>query len=93
MSNAQNLGHRLSAGTPAWEGALALARALDRMVERNIDASAFVVGIEQVLGEESARRVIAGLLATGLLEYEIETASFALTREGRMLVIHATSIL
>lgn len=77
-----------------WEGAEALALALDRMVEGSVlSRTKFVRELDEI--GVNGERVVAGLLATGLLEQGKITGvvQLSLTREGRLAVLHATSVL
>ena len=72
-----------------WEGALALAQAIDGMVLNPISRERFVRSLNEI--GIDGELVLKGLLATGLVVATEET--IALTREGRLVVIHATSVL
>lgn len=81
-----------------WEGALALAKILDFMVEEAcVDLARFKASLDEI-GVDS-QRVVAGLVQTGLVDAsEVVLGDRAaivlgLTRAGRLAVIHATSCL
>ncbi len=87
-----------------WDGALALAEALDHMVENKIDAKILAGNLEDCGADSEA--VIAAMVASGLFLEVFSTTDgprvdgikpskreLTLTRTGRLVIIHATSCL
>lgn len=79
-----------------WEGAFALAEALDRMAEgARLDRTRLLEELE--LTGADAGKVVAAMLDSGLFVEVWSTEplrrEFVLTQAGRLLIIHLTSIL